>query len=140
MNRPDLVLHVDSRRPAVGIAIETVQCNLLPAGLLLLRDALARDGVEDVSPLAGEALEVPGDVDRGEVGGSEARVCLGFLLLPERIQKFDCGRVVLVSGMMRRGMLSARRGRGAYFACARRAHLLESAACSWGKWPPGQQW
>ena len=98
VNRPDLVLHIDSWRPAVGIAIKTIQCNLLPAGLFLLRDVLARDGVEDVSPLASEALEVLGDVDGREISGSIARVCLGFLLLPERVQKFDCGRVVLVSG------------------------------------------
>ncbi len=58
MDGANLFLHVDCRWAALGIAIETIEGNLFPAGLLLLRDVLAGRRVDHIGALTGQALQV----------------------------------------------------------------------------------
>ena len=99
MNLPYLLLNINAlhllqlrRIASTNIRLPVIGGrSLLAARGFLLADGLARDAVEDVAALRGEALEVVGDVEGGEVCGRVARVGFGFLFAPAGVEEFDYG-------------------------------------------------
>ena len=96
MNSPNLFVKVEGLQVvdmrlalAIGVSIKGVQRDLLPARGLLLRDGLARGGIEQIAPLAGQALEVVGHVRGRQVGRRKPGVRLGLLFLPARVEQFN---------------------------------------------------
>lgn len=93
MNRPDLILHIVRLRLALPLAlwvpVVAVDSCLLPSRELIFGYFASSHWIKDIVSLTGEALEVVGDIHMRDRGAGVTRICLGLLLFPPGVQKFD---------------------------------------------------
>jgi len=73
-------------------AIISQRC-LLASSSLFFSNGLACSTVKQITSLRGEALEIIGDINGGEIGCGETGLCFGFLFFPAGVEEFDFMRM-----------------------------------------------
>lgn len=95
MDAPNLLLNIHNLHPLhlfalVQLPIIAQRCPLPPRSLLFADDGLASHTVENITALRSETLEIGGYIGSGEIGCRGAEIGFLTLLLPARVEEFDC--------------------------------------------------
>lgn len=141
MDASNLLFNIHNLHPLhlfalVQLPVIAQRCPLPSGSLLFADDWLSSHTIEDVTALGSEALEVGGYIGSREIGCRGAEIGFLALLLPTRVEEFDCKNSSVFVRIYSSKMMKLENDQGPteyskpYFSCDDPARRMEPAACS----------